>query len=146
MSHCQPEVDLIAQRDFDNVVKCLFSQCPQSHTDRRPENTMAILLSSVILNVWRRLAAMRAPNHSILFSQVLMPLFDVIGLKGERNPDSNLTVVQIMFLEVLRHIASFEDLRGSVKSAQMLEILNEFAVMEGELGVQARATLALLVN
>jgi hypothetical protein len=146
MSHCLPEVDIIAQRDFDNVVKCLFSQCPQSYTDNRTENTMAILLASVILNVWRRLAAIRAPNHSILFSQVLMPLFDVLGIKGERNPASNLSIVQSMFLEVLRHIASFEDLSGSVKSAQMLEILREFAVVEGELGVQAQQTLDFLVK
>jgi hypothetical protein len=145
MSHTEPEIDQIVQLDFECVVRTLFTYCPQSQSDRRPETRLAILLSSLILNVWRRLAEKQIPDHAILFSQVLMPLFEVMDIKSDGNPQSHLVIVQSLFIEMLRHIGSFEDLGPSVKSEQMKSILEGFAKSSNqELVKEATETLAQL--
>jgi hypothetical protein len=127
MAHNEPEIDYIAAQNLENVVQTLFLYCPQNQGDKRPETRVAILLASVLLNVWRRLAEKKVTDHGVLFSQVLMPLFDVMGVKSDGKAQTHLLIIQSMFIEMLRHIGSFDDLRPSIKSGQMHSILDEFA-------------------
>jgi hypothetical protein len=144
MSHCEPEIDLIAQRDCDGIVHCLTVHCPQSETDQRPETAVAVHLSSVLLRIWRRWRVTSEPNHMILFSQVLIPLFDVVAIPNSGQKGSNLTALQLMFIEILGVIATFDDLAMSVRSEQMLEILRGFAKGERALAAAARESLDVL--
>jgi hypothetical protein len=144
MAHSEPEIDSIAKRDFEHVVRCLLAHCPHDDEDKRPETAVAVHLSSVLLRIWRKWHTINEPNHAVLFSQVLMPLFDVVGIKNHTQNDSNLTTVQLIFLEILRHIAAFDDLVTSIKSEQMQDILREFASGNGTLAAEAQQTLDAL--
>jgi hypothetical protein len=141
MSHCEPEIDVIAKRDCDGIIQCLMANCPRSETDQRPETALAVHLSSVVLRIWRKWRAVAEQNHLILFSQILMALLNILAIPNSAQKDSNLTAVQMMFVEMVGHIATFEDLRMSVRSEQMLEFLRGFAKGESALAAIARQSL-----
>jgi hypothetical protein len=135
--------DIIAVQDLAGVVTCLTSHLPHSHADQRPEGQFAIIISSLLLSLWRRIAAAERPN-SVLFSQVLVPLFEVVGARPQPGSVSNLAIIQAMFLELLTHIASFAEMVTPLKSEQMLELLKGFAGCDSELGRHAKQALQIL--
>ena len=142
VSHSSDGVALIAKSDLDPVVHAMTTNAPQSKDDARPETQLSVYLTSLILNVWRYFASTHCDGYTILFSQVLVPVFDLIG--KESGTEGNLCVIKRMFLEMLRHIATFDDLKTSITSEQMLSLLQDMANTPGPLSDEAKSTLSSL--
>jgi hypothetical protein len=135
--------DIVAAQDLGALIKWI-SCCSQLDDDQAPETQFVLLLSSVLRSVWRRALVARPEGAVVLFGHTLLAMFDIFAREGDADSKSGLVTVQVMFVEILRCIASFEDFAESVRSQQILKILGTFAQTEGELATQAAQTLEIL--
>ena len=142
VAHASDGAAMIAKSDLDAVVHAMTTSAPQSKDDARPETQLSVYLTSLILNIWRYFASSHCDGYTILFSQVLVPVFDLIGI--ESGTEGNLCIIKRMFLEMLRHIATFDDLKTSITSEQMLSLLQDMANTPGPLSDEAKSTLSSL--
>ncbi|OHT00001.1 FYVE zinc finger family protein [Tritrichomonas foetus] len=146
--------NILSKSDLQSLIDILFANSPKNQNDKRPETEVALNLSQVLLNVWKTIVDNYSSNpensnsgeRAILFSQVLMPLFEVIGITNDEKGDCPLGKVQMLFFEIIKLMATFDDLKQSVKSEQMLSILTEFAQGEDEFAQEAANTLEFLTK
>lgn len=144
MAHTPALVEHMLNCDTQNLMNYVSSYAPCSDTDNRPGTQIAICLSSVMLSLWRALKDDKDnTHHVILFSHVLMPLFEIIALPCADKP-SNLLVMKAMFLEMFRHIVIHDDLKTSVSSEQIVSLLKDMAGGSGVIAGEAKAALELL--
>lgn len=144
MSHYGENIDKICQTDLEQMINTLFSVCPKGKTDERPETHLSILLGVVLLNIWKRLSTKTEGDHAILFSQVLMPIFEVLGIPNRNREDNMLTAIQTIFVEMVRWIAANPNFITSLKSEQMTSLLEAFAQGDDNMGREASKTLDVL--
>ena len=132
---------VLANNDLQSVVDLLYQNLPKSETDNRPETTVATNLSNVLLSAWQIIAEEKREDHAAPFGQVLMPIYDVIGMPNESKADSALTKVQITCFKLIQLFATFEDCVVSFKSEQITSILTKAAEGETEFSIEARKAL-----
>ncbi|KAK8882786.1 hypothetical protein M9Y10_045427 [Tritrichomonas musculus] len=135
---------VLADNDLQAIVDLLYANSPKDQNDKRPETELAINLSSVLLNAWIAIAKKRKPDHSVPFSQVLMPLFEVIEKPNERKDDCQLGKVQMNFFKLIREFATFDDCLQSFKSEQIMNILSDFSLGDDEFSKEAYYTIQSL--
>lgn len=135
---------ILADNDLQAIVDLLYANSPKDQNDKRPETELAINLSNVLLNAWVAIAKKRKPDHSVPFSQVLMPLFEVIEKPNELKDDCPLGKVQMNFFKLIREFATFEDCLQSFKSEQIMNILSDFSLGDDEFSREAYYTIQSL--
>ena len=135
---------ILAKNDLQNLIDLLLTCNPKDSSDTRPETEVSIKLANVLLNVWKFIAEEKSENAAILISQVLMPLFEVVGIPNEETEDCPLTKVQLIFFEIIQFISTFSELKQMLKSEQMISILTGFSKREDEFGKAASKTLSAL--
>lgn len=135
LSRTKEGVEILAASDLDGIVHAMSVNTPQSSEDSRAETHVCVRLTALILRIWRYFAETRKDGHAVLFSQVLVPMFDVIGIRS--NAEGNLGLVKRMFLEMICYMVTFDDLKTSIGSEQMLSILKNMASGTGPLAEAA---------
>lgn len=135
---------VLADQDLQAIVDLLYANSPKDQNDRRPETELAINLSKVLLNAWTAISKKRKPDHTVPFSQVLMPLFEVIEKPNDAKDECPLGKVQMNFFKLIREFATFEDCLQSFKSEQIMNILSDFSVGDDEFSKEAYYTIQLL--
>lgn len=143
MAHFDEEAVEISKRNLSLVFDVLNAYIPHSCDDDRPECKFAVLISSIVVRVLRRLETIGGPEDLIvpIFSSVLAPISEIIQIENPSEGKSYLFLVQLFSIEMLAILSHNTELRSAIKSEQMMTILNKIAIRDDSIGKQARIAI-----
>jgi hypothetical protein len=144
IAHSQEALDCIIGSDLDEVANYVLLNRPKAGTDSQPVTRSSVFLTCFLLNVWRRMAAVKHPRHCNFFSSTVTPLAAVLEIKTEPDTSSCARIAQAMFLEMLALMASFDDLLLAVHNEEMMSTVVRLAASQDNVGKEARNALFTL--
>jgi hypothetical protein len=144
LCHSESAVDCLLGEDLEQIGIYVWRNRAMDAEDARPGARSSLLLSSVLLHVWRRVAAVNHPQRSALFANTVTALAVVLDVHTTPDAQSYARIAQGMFLEILAIIASFDDLVLAVENDDLISTVVGLAAAEDSTGKEAQKALFAL--
>ena len=146
LSHFDEELNVLAHNNLEFLVQSIIQFCPKNSNDDRIDSYFSVLLSFVLLRVWKKVELLGSPEELLipLFSCILLPIFEILGHENKNIEKSYLSLIQKNAILIIGIIGKHNELKSALISEQMILILTNFTKLNNELSEISKNTLNIL--